>query len=97
MPLEVRNRADCMPLEMQVVPLYCFDPRHFMKTPWGNPKTGQYRAQFLLESVLDLKQSLRNIGSDLIVHLGKPEDAIAGGHRLHAMRVIVDAGMHHSR
>ena len=63
---------------LQVVPLYCFDPRNYIMTPWGNPKTGQFRAQFVLDSVLDLKQSLQNIGSDLIIHLGKPEDAIAG-------------------
>lgn len=62
----------------QVVPLYCFDPRHFITTPWGNPKTGNFRAQFLLESVLDLKQSLRNVGSDLVIKLGRPEDVIPG-------------------
>lgn len=58
--------------------MYCFDPRHFVITPYGHPKTGAYRAQFMLESVQDLKTSLQNIGSDLIIHLGKPEDAIAG-------------------
>ncbi|KAK9831060.1 hypothetical protein WJX74_001561 [Apatococcus lobatus] len=62
----------------EVVPLYCFDPRHFVVTPYGHPKTGAYRAQFMLESVQDLKTGLQKIGSDLIVHLGKPEDAIAG-------------------
>lgn len=58
--------------------MYCFDPRHFVITPYGHPKTGAYRAQFMLESVQDLKASLQKIGSDLIIHLGKPEDAIAG-------------------
>ena len=64
---------------MQVVPLYCFDARQFSATPWGNPKTGAVRAQFLLESVLDLKRSLRGIGSDLLIHMGSPEDAVQGG------------------
>lgn len=58
--------------------MYCFDPRHFVVTPFGHPKTGAYRAQFMLESVQDLKAGLQKIGSDLIIHLGKPEDAIAG-------------------
>ena len=63
---------------MQVVPLYCFDPRNFIATPCGNPKTGAYRAQFLIESVTDLKKGLQQIGSDLMVHLGTPEEAVQG-------------------
>jgi hypothetical protein len=63
----------------QVVPLYCLDPRQFIATPWGNPKTGNHRAQFLLQSVLDLKLGLQQLGSDLLVHMGKPEEAIKGG------------------
>ena len=58
--------------------MYCFDPRHYMTTPWGNPKTGNFRAKFLLESVLDLKESLRRIGSDLIIKYGQPEDILPG-------------------
>ena len=60
------------------MPLYCFDPRQYALTPFGNPKTGAHRAQFLLESVLDLKASLRSIGSDLLIHLGRPEDVMSG-------------------
>ena len=63
---------------MQVVPLYCFDPRQYQLTPFGHPKTGAFRAQFLLEAVLDLKASLRRIGSDLVIHLGRPEDVMPG-------------------
>lgn len=58
--------------------MYCFDPRHYITTPWGNPKTGNFRAQFLLESILDLKQNLRNIGSDLLIKFGKPEEILPG-------------------
>ena len=47
-------------------------------TPWGNPKTGNYRSQFLLESVLDLKKSLRAADSDLVIKLGKPEEILPG-------------------
>ena len=60
----------------EVVPLYCFDPRHFGKTSFGFPKTGVFRAQFLLESVADLRQSLRSLGSNLIVRRGLPEEII---------------------
>ncbi|MEM9485748.1 MAG: DASH family cryptochrome [Cyanobacteria bacterium P01_F01_bin.116] len=57
----------------EIIPVYCFDPRQFGQTSFGFPKTGSYRAQFLLESVTDLRKSLQSKGSDLIVRYGKPE------------------------
>ena len=62
--------------EAIVIPVYCFDPRQFGQTAFGFPKTGAFRAQFLLESVADLRRSLQAIGSDLIVRCGKPEEII---------------------
>ena len=43
----------------EVLPVYCFDPRHFGTTRRGSPKTGSFRAKFLLESVADLRTRLR--------------------------------------
>ena len=60
----------------QVIPVYCFDPRQFGQTSFGFPKTGAFRAQFLLESVSNLRQSLRSLNSDLVVRQGKPEEVI---------------------
>ena len=60
----------------EVIPLYCFDPRHFGKTSFGFEKTGAYRAKFLLETVADLRKGWRSRGSDLVVRQGKPEDEI---------------------
>jgi deoxyribodipyrimidine photo-lyase len=57
----------------QPIPFYCFDARQFGKTSFGFPKTGAFHAQFLLESVDDLRQSLRQLGSDLIVRSAYPE------------------------
>lgn len=59
-----------------VVPVYCFDPRHFGRTQHGFEKTGKYRARFLLESVADLRRSLQAKGSDLVVRVGKPEQVV---------------------
>jgi deoxyribodipyrimidine photo-lyase len=59
--------------QAQIIPVYCFDPRQFTQTSYGFPKTGAFRTQFLLESVADLRQSFRKLGSDLILRLGKPE------------------------
>lgn len=60
----------------QVIPCYCFDPREYGETSYGFPKTGAYRAQFILESVADLRQTLKFLGSDLIVRSGLPETII---------------------
>lgn len=82
---EPRLRGDvaqcCCPQQcycLQVIPVYCFDPRHFGTTPYGSKKTGDYRAKFLLESIQDLKQNLQKIGSNLLIHMGSPEDALRG-------------------
>ncbi len=60
-----------------VYPVYCFDPRQFTETEIGESKTGAHRAQFLLESVADLRENLRQRGSDLIVRQGIAESVIA--------------------
>ncbi|MEM8615114.1 MAG: deoxyribodipyrimidine photo-lyase, partial [Cyanobacteria bacterium P01_H01_bin.105] len=60
----------------EIIPVYCFDPRQFGQTSFGFPKTGAYRAQFLLESVADLRASLQARGVDLVVRHGKPEEEI---------------------
>lgn len=65
-----------VPQRSLIIPLYCFDPRQFGQTSFGFPKTGAFRAQFLLESVADLRQSYRSLGSDLMVRSGKPEQII---------------------
>ncbi len=57
----------------QIIPVYCFDDAHFETTQYGFKKTGNYRAQFLLESLQDLDESLRALGSGLVIVKGKPE------------------------
>jgi deoxyribodipyrimidine photo-lyase len=57
----------------EIIPVYCFDEDQFKTTEFGFKKTGNYRAQFLLESLEDLDKSLREIGSGLIIIRGKPE------------------------
>jgi len=61
----------------EVIPVYVFDTRVFTATtPNGFPKTGKYRAQFIIESVQNLKANLKKLGSDLIVRIGKPEEEL---------------------
>ncbi len=60
----------------QVVPVYCFDPRQFEVTSFQTRKTGVLRAGFLIECVADLQRSLKQMGGDLIIKLGKPENIL---------------------
>lgn len=60
----------------QLLPFYCFDPRQFGTTSFGFPKTGAFRAQFLLESLSALRRSLQSLGSNLVLQQGLPETVI---------------------
>lgn len=62
----------------EVIPVYVFDERVFLKkTRFGFPKTGRFRAKFILESTADLRQNLQNLGSNLLIRTGKPECIVA--------------------
>jgi deoxyribodipyrimidine photo-lyase len=61
----------------EVVALYCFDDRSFGSTSAGFAKTGAFRAQFLIESIADLRQRYRSLGADLLVRCGKTAEIIA--------------------
>ncbi len=60
----------------RVVPVYCLDPRHTGEGMFGLPKMGAHRARFLLESLIDLRGTLRDLGGDLVVRRGKPEEVL---------------------
>ena len=63
----------------ELVFCYVFDERMFLgKTrQFGFPKTGKFRAQFVIEAITDLKKSLRKLGADLVIRVGLPEVEIA--------------------
>jgi deoxyribodipyrimidine photo-lyase len=61
----------------EIVPVYVFDLRQFEKTRLGFRRTGALRAQFLIESVIDLRNRLREKGGDLLIRIGEPEKIIA--------------------
>ena len=61
----------------KVYPVYVFDTRVFKgSTSYGLPKTGKFRARFILEAVSELKESLQSLGCDLIIRSGHPEDEV---------------------
>lgn len=57
----------------EIIPVYCFDENHFNSSELGFKKTGNFRTQFLIESLIDLDKNLRELGSGLIVVKGRPE------------------------
>ena len=57
----------------EVIPVYVFDTRQFQQLDrLGFPKTGTFRAKFLLESVQNLQDNLRKKGGNLVIRTGKP-------------------------
>jgi len=58
--------------------IYFFDPRTYGKTPWGFAKTGPYRARFIREAVIGLRDSLEELGIPLMVYHGRPEEILPG-------------------
>ena len=70
------NEAITTALRMaeEVIPVFVFDERTFRGTTrFGFPKTGKFRAQFILESVEDLRLQLQRLGCNLVIRIGKPE------------------------
>jgi deoxyribodipyrimidine photo-lyase len=70
--------SDAMKHGDEVLPVYIFDPREWQGTLplTGLPKIGPHRARFILESVADLRQNLRERNSDLIIRIGHPEEIL---------------------
>ncbi len=61
----------------EILPVYIFDERVFFgKTKFGFKKTHKYRAQFIIESVKNLRKNLKKKGLNLLVAIGKPEEEI---------------------
>ena len=56
--------------------VYFMDPRHFETDRFGFKKTEKYRAKFLLETLENLQENLKNQGISLLVFQEKPEDII---------------------
>ncbi len=60
----------------RVIAVFCFDPRLFNLNQYGFRKTEVYRAKFLLESVVELKENLAKLNITLLIHLSLPEQII---------------------
>ena len=57
----------------EIIPVYILDERYLERGQWGFCRTGPFRLNFLLESLYQLSEDLRDKGSRLQVLKGIPE------------------------
>ena len=60
----------------RVLAVYCLDPRQFEADRYGFPRTGSFRARFLMETLEDLSGLLRGRNIPLFIQHGRPEQVI---------------------
>jgi len=58
------------------IAVFCFDPRRFAIDRYGFKRTERFRAQFLIESVTELKSNLKKLNIPLFVFHDQPENCI---------------------
>lgn len=83
--LRLANTADTL------VPVYVFDKSQFGPdhlSPHGFQRTGPFRAEFLVDTVRNLRNDLRLRGSDMILRQGYPVEEL-----LSIVQELVKAGM----
>ncbi|MGB6269812.1 MAG: DASH family cryptochrome [Olleya sp.] len=72
----------------EVIAVYCFDPRQFELSPFGFKKTEKFRAQFLIETITDLKTQLAKLNIQLFTYVDYPETCIASLNKTFGFDVI---------
>ena len=60
----------------KVIAVYFFDPKLFQMDKFGFQKTAKYRAKFLLETIIELKNNLADLNITLLTYFKSPEDEI---------------------
>jgi deoxyribodipyrimidine photo-lyase len=77
-----------------VIPVFCLNP-HLLNVSSGNSEIiGGFRLKFLFESILDLDNNLRKLGSGLILIIGDPVEEIPkiafqyGARKVYAKREV---------
>lgn len=69
--------VDALAHNEEIIPLYVIDPRvSDGKTAFGFDKMGPFRRKILAESLADLRDSCRDLGSELYIREGLPEKVI---------------------
>jgi len=61
----------------KVIAVYFFDPKYFSVDFFGFKKTEKFRAQFLIETINNLKQNLAKLNITLLTYFDAPENKIS--------------------
>ncbi len=59
-----------------IIPVYIFDPRYYQENKFGFKNTGEFRADYIAQTVFSLKEKLQSLGGDLLTYEGYPEQII---------------------
>ncbi|TXD48877.1 DASH family cryptochrome [Polaribacter sp. IC073] len=60
----------------KVIAVYFFDPKLFKIDVFGFQKTAKFRAKFLIETIIDLKNNLSKLNITLLTYFESPEEKI---------------------
>lgn len=60
----------------KIIAVFFFDPKLFKEDHFGFKKTEKFRAQFLLETIKDLRRNLADINITLLTYFDAPENKI---------------------
>jgi deoxyribodipyrimidine photo-lyase len=63
----------------KVIAVYFFDPKYFKEDNFGFKKTAKFRAQFLIETITELKKSLAKVNIPLLTYFDAP------GNKMHTL------------
>jgi len=77
-----------------IIPVYCFNPQDLNKLNDKRDGFGDFRLKFLLESIAELDENLRKLGSGLLFLIGNPLEEIPkiafkyGARKVYAKREV---------
>lgn len=70
------NLQKALQADKPVIAMYCFEPRLYEDYFYGFKKTESYRAQFIIETLDDLKTSLKLLNIGFYTAMTSPKDAV---------------------
>jgi len=70
------------------IAVYFFDPKLFKVDKFGFQKTAKFRANFLIETIIDLKNNLKDLNITLLTYFDSPENKLEELCKEHSVSAI---------
>jgi len=70
------------------IAVYFFDPKLFKVDKFGFQKTAKFRAKFLIETIIDLKNNLKDLNITLLTYFDSPENKLEKLCKEHSVSAI---------